>query len=53
MVGSSSTITAVTVAEFRLGLSAAMKASGTIAKTSSASRLPSPECGIRTAIAPP
>ena len=53
MVGTSSTITAVTVAEFRLGLMAATKASGVTASTSTASKLPSPECGISTAMAPP
>ena len=38
MVGTSSTITAVTVAALRLGLMAAMKASGATASTSSASK---------------
>ena len=39
MAGTSSTITAVTVAAFRLGLIAATKASGATASTSNASRL--------------
>ena len=53
MVGTSSTITAVTVAAFRLGLMAAMKASGATASTSKPSNSISPVCGINTAMAPP
>ena len=53
IAGSSSTMIAVTVATLRLGLIAAMNASGATAITITASRAPSPWCGISTAIAPP
>ena len=49
----SSTITAVTVAVFRLGLTEAIRAIGATASTSNASRPASPEYGIKTAMAPP
>ncbi|OIQ64477.1 hypothetical protein GALL_539730 [mine drainage metagenome] len=52
-VGTSSTITAVTVAALRLGLMAAIKASGATASTSKASNPASPEYGMNTAMAPP
>ena len=53
IAGTSSTITAVTVAALRLGLMAPMKAIGATASTNSASKPPSPECGISIAMAPP
>ena len=53
IAGTSSTITAVTVAALRLGLIAPMKAIGATASTSSASNPPSPECGTNIAMAPP
>ena len=53
MVGTSSTMIAVTVAVFRLGLMAATNASGATVKTSKASSSSSPEYGISTAMAPP
>jgi len=53
IAGTSSTITAVTVAAHRLGLTAPMKAIGATVSTNSANNPPSPECGISIAIAPP
>ena len=53
MVGTSSTITAVTVAVFKVGLMAPINASGATVNTKSPSSAPSAECGINTASAPP